>query len=106
MGFTFVGKSSIGTMNEDEVGEEVFRYTKLLAQAGRMLASECVDLRLSFSFLELTLLQGERLTLQLQAVWHGPLTHLSAYCIPQQCAYWICSIGTGCCHIGAVIWLD
>ena len=65
MGFTFVGKSSIGTMNKDKVAEEVFRYTKLLAQAGRMLASECVDLRLSFSFLELTLLQGERLTLQL-----------------------------------------
>ena len=65
MGFTFVGKSSIGTMNEDEVVEEAFRYTKLLARAGRTLASERADPRLSLSFLGSTLPQGERLTLQL-----------------------------------------
>ena len=104
MGFTFVGKSSIGTMNEDEVVEEAFRYTKLLARAGRTLATECVDPRLSLSFLELTLPQGERLTLQLQAAQHGPLTHSSAYCIPWQCACWTCGRGTGCCHVGTVIW--
>ena len=104
MGFTFVGKSSIGTMNEDEVVEEAFRYTKLLAQAGRMLASECADPRLSLSFLESTLLQGERPTLQLRAAWCGPLTCSSAYCIPWQCACWTHSRGTGCCHVSTVVW--
>ena len=103
MGFTFVGKSSIGTMNEDEVVEDMFRYTKLLARAGRTLASERADPRLSLSFLESTLPQGERPTLQLRAVQCRPLTHLSAYCIPQQHAYWTHSRGTGCCHVSAVV---
>ena len=103
MGFTFVGKSSIGTMNEDEVVEEAFRYTKLLARAGRMLASEHANLRLSLSFLESTLPQGERLTLQLQAAWHRPLTRSSAYRIPWQHAYWTRSRGTGCCCVGTVV---
>ena len=103
MGFTFVGKSSIGTMNEDEVVEEAFRYTKLLARAGRTLASERADPRLSLSFLESTLPQGERLTLQLRAARRGPLTRSSAYRIPRQRAYWIRSRGTGCCHVGAVV---
>ena len=103
MGFTFVGKSLIRTMNEDEVVEEVFRYTKLLAQAGRMLASEHADLRLSLSFLELTLPQGERPTLQLRAVQRRPLTHSSAYCILRQRAYWTHSRGTGCCCVSTVV---
>ena len=69
-----------------------------------MLASEHADLRLSLSFLELTLPQGERPTLQLRAARRGPLTCSSAYRIPQQRAYWTRSRGTGCCCISAVVW--
>ena len=59
MGFALIGSRLIGMINEDEEVEEAFKYTTLLAREGRTLASECADLRLSFSFLESTLPQRE-----------------------------------------------